>query len=850
MKKVKGRGRSKEAIIGIALAVIIVASFMIAMIGSTSAYSVGGKYNIINKDAGATAQSVLIGQELDFSTNWGTSKVTIYQVKEAVEWTQMADANNRLVISGNEWKRDGSFYVNYVEGAGTKDAQLSFSDPDMPLKLKVWHKEVSTLARGTFLRVDVGGINLFDEDTVDLVIIGPKGQIENKNGQTFTNITVSSLTGFSSSGAIDTTNWDIGDYTFQVKTKPAKACGLDDQSPKRELTILKGTVQIKADTTEVPELENVRLTVTGVPGRSITVTADPLSPNVIFPVGINDNPRNVATNNFNDTIDADGVMRYVVKFNDTGAYTIKVTDTDEGTDDTVDITVAEKAVIFDVPGTVVIGQRFKIKGTVNTGDTIDIAVEDEIVEKLNDIVIDEYGKFEAVIDTSAEDAPPEFQIPGSVRLKAYIDRSKGPGYIGANEKDDGSVAILMTRGELMAELSNNNIAQGDEFTITGTAQGAKSVDILIVAPMGYNGSNINGGKEMYQSSTPVSTTDDTFYKKISVGDDVDTRRYLVMVLSPGSDGKYGATEYDTLDDALKDYALASRTQDEMLEVILDIMSLSDDLLWKDMITVESPYVTLDPIVDVTLGEPLEVTGTANREEGFTIVVTVKGLVELTPAVVNVEKGTFKAAFDTSNAVPGTYTVKADDCDGNTDTATVNILAALTPATMLLHKSWNFVSMPKKLAAGNSTFEDVFSMVNTSGHSSFYYDVKEGWTAVNSTEKVMPLRGYWVYSAETTLVNLKYDTYPLRTPTTRQLYKGWNAIGFSDTVPATTNSVLTSFEQNWAYLIGFDAVCQDYESAIINNDETGGVHDENHLMQPMKGYWVYATEDCELAGISV
>jgi hypothetical protein len=98
--------------------------------------------------------------------------------------------------------------------------------------------------------------------------------------------------------------------------------------------------------------------------------------------------------------------------------------------------------------------------------------------------------------------------------------------------------------------------------------------------------------------------------------------------------------------------------------------------------------------------------------------------------------------------------------------------------------------------------------------------------------------------------LTYDTDPLRTPSTRQLSKGWNAIGFSDTTPAAANSALTSIERNWAYLIGFEAEYQKYEAAIINNDQTGGAHDEDKLMLPMKGYWIYVTDDCELAGISI
>jgi hypothetical protein len=856
MDKREERSRSKKAILGVVLAVV-----MVAMIGSTVAYCYGSKYNIIVPLGGP--QIVLIGQDLEFQGNWSRIPPVVYRyVSGNLENTYTATLKEGKYYFYNvNWPTRGSFFVNSGAGFRNYDAVLYVEDPKMPLKLKVQDKEVSSIDQGTDLNVDVDGINLFYLDKVDLEIMGPDGQVSEKNGVSFTNITVGALKSFTGDGAINTSKWDEGSYTFQIKINhPDYACGLDAQSAKRELTIVKGTVQIKADTTEVPELAVVQLKVTGVAGHNITLKSDPLSKNAYFPAGLDDNPCDTTTNEFTDTIDDDGTRHYAVEFNDAGAYTIKVTDLDEKDSyDTVDITVTDKKVVFDVPDTVIIGQQFKIGGTVNIGDTVDIAVEGEIVENLNDAVIGENGEFRVGIDTSSPDAPSAFQIPGSVRLNAYIDRRGGPGNIGANEKSDGSAAILMIRGKLTAELSTYNVAQGGEFLITGTAPSAKSVDILIVAPKGFRASNIEGGMQMHYTSRQVSNTTDSFYKRINVGNDVDTGKYLVMVLSSGGDsvwGKNGHLELYNPNDpsnpetALGQYNITTGTQEEMLEIVEDLVFLSDDLLWIDIVHVEPPYMRLDSIVDVTIGEPLGVSGTTNREEGYTIVVTVKGPVELASVVVNVEKGRFNAVFETSNAVPGTYTVKADDGDGNTDTATANIPAALTPATMRLHKSWNFVSVPKKLAVGNSTFEHVFGLVNTSGHSIFFYDVKEGWTAVNSTEKVMPLRGYWVYSAETTLVHLTYDTYPLRTPPTRQLYKGWNAIGFSDTLPTDTNSVLTSIERSWAYLIGFDEAEQDYESAIINNDETGGVHDEDNLMQPMKGYWVYVTEDRELAGIGL
>jgi PGF-CTERM protein len=222
-------------------------------------------------------------------------------------------------------------------------------------------------------------------------------------------------------------------------------------------------------------------------------------------------------------------------------------------------------------------------------------------------------------------------------------------------------------------LSTSRVAQDDDFTITGTAKGTKNVDILIVSPKGAGGTTIDGAdKNIYKASASVSETDYSFRKKIGVGGDVDTGSYVIGVLSPGPDGEYGKTGWSSIDEALDDYTTTGRTQAEILEIIDDITYLSDDLLWVGAIKVEAPFVSLNPIASVGVGEPLVVTGTTNREEGFTIVVTCKGPVELTPITTTVENGTFSATFDTAGATVGPYTVKADDGDGHTDEATVNI----------------------------------------------------------------------------------------------------------------------------------------------------------------------------------
>ncbi|KAF5432698.1 hypothetical protein C5S35_16960 [Candidatus Methanophagaceae archaeon] len=690
MKKMKTSKRGK-AITSIALVTIMVASVMVAMIGSAGADTPAGRrYNVIMQDQ---INTVLIGQDIIFDTTktWTpTPPVITRYVSGDLEntYTSTYKDGNYYVFNVN-WPTTGAFYVN--GGPDTKpvaQAQLSVEEPKMPLKLKVKDKEVSSIARSTLLNIDVGGINLNDIDVVDLEIIGPNGKITEKNGQRFKDINVSTLKNMNDGNAINTTNWDVGRYTFQVKTKAEKACNLEGQSVKKELTMMKGTVQVKADTTEVPELTVVQLIVTGVSGHAINVRDDSLSKHAYFPAGLNDNPMTTTTNNFTHTIDDDGTRTYAVEFNATGAYTIKVEDLDE-TDsyDTVDITVTDKDVIFDVPSTVVIGDRFNVKGTSNTGQTVTIAVEDQIVQKLYQVVIDENGEFDSEIDTSAQDSPDAFKIPGSLRMKAYIDYDQGTGTVkdytkeGKPLKDDGSTAVLMSRGYLEAELSTTQVAQGDDFTIIGTAEGAKSVSILIVAPKGFSGSNIEGGKTMYYSTTSVTASDNTFYKKISVGDNVDTGRYLIMLLTAGSDGLWGKSGYDTLyntdnpgdtDTALGQYTLSTRTQEEMLEVVNDMTYLSDDLLWIAMEDVQTPFVSLNPTAGVGIGEPLEISGMTNREKGYTVVITVQGPVELTPATTRAENGTFNATIDTTDARIGSYIVKADDGDGHTDEKLVDI----------------------------------------------------------------------------------------------------------------------------------------------------------------------------------
>ena len=87
------------------------------------------------------------------------------------------------------------------------------------------------------------------------------------------------------------------------------------------------------------------------------------------------------------------------------------------------------------------------------------------------------------------------------------------------------------------------------------------------------------------------------------------------------------------------------------------------------------YVRLDyPIENVTIGEPLIITGTAtHRADGFPVYISVSGPTEFPTQTALLINGTFNTTFDTTGAEVGAYLVRADDLYGSTDEATVFLI---------------------------------------------------------------------------------------------------------------------------------------------------------------------------------
>jgi hypothetical protein len=253
------------------------------------------------------------------------------------------------------------------------------------------------------------------------------------------------------------------------------------------------------------------------------------------------------------------------------------------------------------------------------------------------------------------------------------------------------IEVRLIEPGLTAEVSRATVALGDDFWVEGGAPGTDNVLALAIAPKGTGGTEIRSGtksadlhKNIYRSTVSVSAMDYTFERKVYVDDDADSGWYLIVVLCTGRDKRFGNGESDReflISEAkggvVDTYGLktSSKTQDQMLYILLDAtvdVAGSDDLMWIGKVKCEEGKVILDPIASVAVGEPLVVNGTSNRAEGYPILITVTGPIELPPKAVRVTNGTFSATFDTTGAPKGCYTVEADDGDGHRDTAIVEI----------------------------------------------------------------------------------------------------------------------------------------------------------------------------------
>ena len=642
-----------------------------------------------------------------------------YTVPEVTAGKYYYDAN------GNGALDAGEFFIVVDTAEVTGDVILNTATQD-----SVVRKSVPTGAEIVFkIETNFGGE--IPGACVDINLIDPDGiYYRSMDGQTLRDISLLGTTMYVGNptptttappytDALDLEGWmDIGTYTVKIESDKATCNMLDISSAEMEFTIRSEELSIEAECDAVSKREDIVLKVAGNPKTYyylIVTNVDVTAPPEIQDVGdvkalSGATVISAAAPNLAAWImtGSDGVADVIISTStaDERTYTIKVYYEPEDStglltpitdfipdgdivmckdDDDVLVNVVEARVTFDMPTSVVIGETVTIRGTVSAGDMVDILIEDGDVEYFDDECIDEYNEFEVKWDTAG-------LIVGSYTIDVYIDCQYDTyeEIETASIDEDGSTAIRLIAPGLTARQLRNVVAEGDDYTIEGTATGVDDIDIVLVGPEGYPAADPGFDVLNGLVITSTSVRDDVFSEDIEMTEGLDAGMWITMVFSTGRDGVYGDWYYEAgqLADLFDGdpMNLNGKSQSQIVSQIKDCTidtAGSDDQLVELPFVVEAPYVEFNPIESVTIGEPLELTGITNREPGTVIVITTCAGPMDFPAVMTwvewstSDQGIFTATIDTTNALPGTYTFEADDGDGHTDKATVELLPAVT-----------------------------------------------------------------------------------------------------------------------------------------------------------------------------
>ena len=365
------------------------------------------------------------------------------------------------------------------------------------------------------------------------------------------------------------------------------------------------------------------------------------------------------------TLDEEGRIKVRIPTKDAEYGKHKVTVEVCGTTEKVTkyVTVKEgEASLEKVPDDATVGDIVHIEGSSDFGD-FTVFLVDNVFKGEARISDDE---FEWDWDTSGEHE-------GSREIEVFILGEHAPFSTGENISEDwqreegvDASAFICLLPPMLSMTVPEHAAAGDDVVINGEATGTDNVYIIVIS----ENCDIVFPPGGIARATPVEGGE--WEKNL---DELELGIYAVISLHKGKDGTTAAIKEG-------EWAAGGEgmTMEKRVAILMAAINSagSDDLACSDYIEVELPYVELNPVECIEIGEDLVVTGTTNRREGYPIIITVKGPMELPAKTSFVTEGKFKATFDTTDVPAGTYIIKANDGDGHTDTTTVEILPPEPP----------------------------------------------------------------------------------------------------------------------------------------------------------------------------
>jgi hypothetical protein len=167
-------------------------------------------------------------------------------------------------------------------------------------------------------------------------------------------------------------------------------------------------------------------------------------------------------------------------------------------------------------------------------------------------------------------------------------------------------------------------------------------------------------------------------------------------------------------------------------------------------------------------------------------------------------------------------------------------------TLPLLPGWNCISLPAPLSADFRKAGLLFWDLDTQGHSIYsYHAATSQWKTLTFDSPIVPLDGIWVYSASSVKIPFKYESAQPG-PVTKSLYGGWNSMGFDLKEATPAKDAMTSVQNSWVFIIGYNAAGQKSETSIVRGS-TDPAFSDSRPLYPMQGYWVSMSEKGTYSG---
>ncbi|MDO5843558.1 MAG: hypothetical protein Q4Q53_00205 [Methanocorpusculum sp.] len=264
-----------------------------------------------------------------------------------------------------------------------------------------------------------------------------------------------------------------------------------------------------------------------------------------------------------------------------------------------------------------------------------------------------------------------------------------------------------------------------------------------------------------------------------------------------------------------------------------------------MINIIPCVISVNPVSDVVSGDLLKISGTANTDSSHVITVELLSQESSYLKSYSAETLTGRWSLDipTSEMPIGIYKIYVSFDSGTANTVSFSIIAptkvSIDEKIIRLVVGWNFISIPKTLNTTSNTAASVFDGVETANHPLLTFNGKtQNWQQLSETEILMPMTGYWIYSAEVKDITLKFEPIGQTAPISKNVYKGWNTIGVAGISTASARNLLTGTK--WRTIIYWDASAKDY--VTVSKNGAVGIYSPENCVYPAVGYWVYEEED--------